>query len=450
MRSVAVVGAGISGLSAAYFLRRSCDVHVFEASDTTGGVLQTERTEGYLVEHGPNTIRGGKQPLEAIVEELELADERIYPGDTAKKRFIAKDGQPVQVPLNPLSLLTTSLFSCTAKARLLKEPFQSSAPAEKEETVREFIARRFGQEIVDYAVDPFMAGVYAGDPDELSAAHVLSRLYAWEQQHGSIIRGALFGKSADGEASAGDQRIFTFRGGLRRLPEALTDYLDNRLQLGTAVTELRPRGGKWQLTLEERAGQSRQSFDAVVLTVPLHRLDHLKLEIAADLEPLYEVPYPPLSTLALGFHRDQISHPLDGFGVLIPRKEPFQILGTLFSSSLAPDRAPENHVLLTTFIGGMRAPELTRLSTADLLQIARKDLENLLGVQGKPPFYRHIRHPHAIPQYVPGYQRVLDTLETLERDYRGLYFAGNFRDGISVGDAMASGEKAGKRLLRTL
>ena len=141
-----------------------------------------------------------------------------------------------------------------------------------------------------------------------------------------------------------------------------------------------------------------------------------------------------------------VGHPLDGFGVLIPKKEPFQILGSLFSSSLAPGRAPDDHVLLTSFIGGMRDPERAELGTADLIELTRKDLGNLLGIRGRPTFYRHITYPHAIPQYVPGYQRVLDTLEQLEHNYRGLYLAGNYRDGISVGDAVESGVKAAERL----
>ncbi len=445
MQSVAVVGAGISGLSAAYSLYESHEVHVFEADSRAGGVIRSERADGYLVEHGPNTIRGGGHALEKLIADLDLTDERIYPGDTAKKRFIARGGRPVQVPLNPLGLLTTSLFSTSAKLQLLREPFRPAGPRDTDETVAQFIERRLGREIVDYAVDPFMAGVYAGDPEQLSAHHVMKRLYEWEQAYGSIIRGALFDRSSNDEA-AGDKRIFTFPDGLQRLPDTLAERLAEHLWMNTSVRAVRPRGGKWQLTLDSAAGQRQHTFDAVVLTVPLHRLAEIRLEIALDLGELFDVPYPPLDVMALGFARDQVAHPLDGFGVLIPEKEPFQILGSLFSSSLAPGRAPDDHVLLTSFIGGMRNPEHTELSTADLIEMTRKDLGNLLGIRGRPRFYRHVQYAQAIPQYVPGYEQVLETLEQLEHDYRGLYMAGNYRDGISVGDAAASGVKAAGRV----
>ena len=448
MQSVAVVGAGITGLSAAYSLRKSHDVHIFEADSRAGGVIRSERADGYLVEHGPNTIRGGGPALEDLLENLGLAGERIYPGDTAKKRFIARRRRPIRVPLNPFSMMTTPLFSASAKLQLLKEPFRSGRSKETEETVGAFIERRFGREVVDYAVDPFMAGVYAGDPYRLSATHVMKRLYEWEREHGSIIRGALFGSSSGDNESSGDRRIFTFPEGLERLPDALSDRLAGQLHLNTPVRAIHPRGGKWRLTYDGTTDQHQRTFDAVVLTVPLHRLEAIDLRIAADLGRLYNVPYPPLSTFAIGFSRTQVSHPLDGFGVLIPQKEPFQILGALFSSSLAPGRAPEDHVLLTTFVGGMRSPELARLKTADLLELTRKDLGSLLGIRGKPTFYRHIQYAHAIPQYVLGYQDVLDTLEQIERDYRGLYLAGNFRDGISVGDAVGSGLSAADRVKR--
>lgn len=449
MPSVAIVGAGITGLTAAYRLQKKASVQVFEAQGQPGGVIQTNQTNGYLVEQGPNTVKGGARILEEVVQELDLANKRVYPGDTAKKRFVVKNGELVSVPLSPWAFLTTKLFSAGAKLRLLKEPFVASAPETPQESLASFVKRRFGQEFVDYGVNPFIAGVFAGDPENLSVAHVFPRLKELERAHGSVLRGAIFGRSRSNKPSSKtDRRIFTFRKGLQTLPQALYQEVRQSARLNTVVTGLTQRANQWHLHYRSNQKKHTETFDQVLLTLPLHQLVALNpLPSPVNLKPLQTVPYPPISVLSLAFKREDVHHPLDGFGVLIPQKEPFDILGTLFPSSLAPGRAPADQVLLTTYVGGMRAPAKARLSTSALLDLVQHDLDALLGLSGSPTFHRHTFWPKAIPQYTLDYAKVLQTIQALEENHPGLHITGNFRNGISVGDAMTAGAKAAENIL---
>jgi oxygen-dependent protoporphyrinogen oxidase len=277
-----------------------------------------------------------------------------------------------------------------------------------------------------------------------------------EADHGSLFRALLHtartsNGSGDDSARGASRGIFSFRDGLHTLPAALADTLDD-VQLNAPVTALRQDETRWHVATRTEDGATQMHFfDAVICTVPLHRLPELDFNTGVDLRPLEEVPYPPVSVLALGFRESDVEHPLDGFGMLVPStEEEMRILGTIFSSTLFPGRAPDGEVLLTTFVGGMREPELGRLNTSALRPIVENDLEALLGVRGDPTFVRRVTWERAIPQYVLGYDRVKDTLDRLESEHPGLYFAGNYRQGISVGDAMTSGAHAAHRARHSL
>jgi oxygen-dependent protoporphyrinogen oxidase len=222
--------------------------------------------------------------------------------------------------------------------------------------------------------------------------------------------------------------------------------------LNAPVRALTRHGNQWRVTVGgPHGGEDARTFDAIVSTVPLHRLAAMDVETPVDLDPLSDVWYPPLRVLALGYPQDAIAHPLDGFGMLVPPiEDDLNILGTIFSSTLFPGRAPDDHVLLTTFVGGGRAPKQTTLDRSQLQALVESDLDRLLGVKGPPVFRRHIHWPNAIPQYSPGYAQIKDTLAELERTHPRLAFAGNYRQGVSVGDALDSGTNAAHRLLNRL
>ena len=453
MPTVGVIGAGIAGLAAAYQLqRKGVSVHVFEASDRTGGVIRSERTDGFLVEHGPNSIRAGAAALETIIEDFDLQGERIWANDQADTRYVVRNGRPTPLPRSVRSFLTSSLFSTRAKLRLLAEPFigRSEQPLE-EQSVADFTRRRLGPEVLDYAVAPFVGGVFAGSPEDLSVQHAFRRLTELEDEYGSLflggIRRAL--SRSDGETQEVPSGLFSFRNGLQTLPDAMADALEPQISLNAPVRGLAHDSETWKVLVHPDGERQRsRTFDALICTVPLHQLSRMTVETPVDLGPLKDVSYPPLSVLALGYPREAIDHPLDGFGLLVPPVEDdLNILGSIFSSTLFPGRTPDDHVLLTTFVGGARAPDRATTETSALMSLVTTDLQRLLGVERAPIFRRHIHWPNAIPQYSLGYGAAKETLLALERHHPGLAFAGNYRQGVSVGDTLTSGLDAADRLL---
>jgi oxygen-dependent protoporphyrinogen oxidase len=454
MPTVGVIGAGIAGLAAAHQLREEgVAVRVLEASDRTGGAIQSERTEGFLVEDGPNTVRAGAPALEAIVDDLGLQDRRIWANDDADTRYVVRDGRPTPLPQSVSSFLSTDLFSIRAKLRLLAEPFIGRSEAD-DESVAHFTRRRLGREVLEYAIAPFVGGVFAGTPEDLSVRHAFRRLATLEDEYGSLFLGAVrraLSRNGSGDEDA-PSGLFSFRGGLQVLPNALTDALGDRVTLNAPVTSLHHDGSRWHVTVASPdEHEQTRTFDALVCTAPLHRLGEMDFDTPVDLTPFADVSYPPLSVLALGYPREAMDHPLDGFGMLVPPVEnDLNILGTIFSSTLFPGRAPDDHVLLTTFVGGGRAPEQATTETSAVQSTVERDLQHLLGVEESPVFRRHVHWSNAIPQYTIGYGHVKETLDELEHQHPRLAFAGNYRQGVSVGDALTSGVETADRLLDRL
>lgn len=447
----AVIGAGITGLTAAFRLRQmGMPVAVFEASRRVGGVIETVREAGFLAECGPNTLLETSPVLGELFRDLEVESRRLYADPDMKNRYIVRDRKPRPLPLSPKEFFTCGLFSWKAKSRLLLEPFLRRAPADAEESLAEFVQRRLGQEFLDYAINPFVAGVYAGKPESLSVVHAFPKLHALEQKYGSLIRGQILGareRKRRGDVEKQKAKMVTFDAGLQVLTDTLGRRLAQDLRFERRITELRRNADGWHVHWE--SGDSEGPFADVVVATPAFQMAKLRLRNGGEEtmpSMLAEVVYPPVASLVLGFRRDEVAHPLDGFGVLIPEKEGFHSLGAIFSSSLFPDRAPEGYVTLSCYIGGSRAPERAHESPDALVDHVLEDLRTLLGVTGSPVFVHHRTYEKAIPQYQVGYGRFKDYLGRLEKDYPGLHFAGHCRDGISLSDSIASGHNVADRI----
>lgn len=445
---VAVIGAGITGLSAAVELRaRGARVTVYESAARVGGVITTRRQDGYLVEAGPTSLTT-TPALEHLIDRLGLESQRLSPSPLATRRYIVRDGVPVPLPSGPGSLVSSRALSASAKLSLLKEPFVTADRSSGDESIASLVRRRLGNEILTYMVNPFVAGIYAGNPERLSARYAMPMLYHAERRHGSL----LFGGMKEARARAGVVRrkgITSFVDGLATLPEAMAASLGDRVQLRTRVTTLAREGDGWRVSVERDGASDSRFFDTVVWAGPAHRLTELALpEVARGaLAPAMALRHPPLCTLALGFRREQVVHPLDGFGVLCPEIEQRTVLGVLFSSSVFPGRAPAGHVLVTCFVGGERSPHLGAMPLDQLLPKVREDLRTLLGASGEPTFVHHQQWPRAIPQYELGHEAVVQGAERVESAMPGLYLTGQWRAGVALGDCIAQGQATAARIV---
>jgi oxygen-dependent protoporphyrinogen oxidase len=441
MKPVAIAGAGISGLTAAFYLqKRGIPVVVYEASDRCGGMIDTTSRGGFLAESGPNTILTNSVAVPTLIHDLDLDGRRLLPTGNGSIRYIVRDRRPIPLPASPAGAVGTKILSFGAKLRVLAEPLIPRG-AGNDESLSGFVRRRLGQEFLDYLIDPFVAGVYAGDPDRLSASHAFPKMTDMELRYGSLIKGAVLGAKERRQRNApikSEPRMFTLDRGLKALPERLQARLNGAIRLKCPVLRIDKTGEGWQV--QSPAGA--ESYSGVVLSSPAHQL----MPLFPDFEGLEQVYYPPIARIALGFRRSQVAHSLAGFGALVPKLEGMNILGVLFSSAMFPNRAPEDHVLLTVFAGGARNAALAQRPEEEIARIAVEDLRTLLGVEGQPVYTDVLKVERSIPQYNVGYGAVKDLIQRAESRSPGLFVAGSFSHGISVSDCIAGGAAAAERV----
>ncbi|MEN9842150.1 MAG: hypothetical protein RL376_1950 [Verrucomicrobiota bacterium] len=446
---VAILGAGLTGLSAAWHLRRAGrEVVVFEAGPAPGGVIRSERDpQGWLIESGPNSVQETPAIAE-LIRVLDLSGVRQPAAPAAKNRYIVRDRELRALPASPPAFLRTNLFSLRTKLRLLRELFHPRLPRLNDLPLADFFREHFGPELLDYALDPFVSGIYAGDPARLSARHSFPSLWKAEQEHGSIIRGMIATrreKRARGETT-GPTPIISFTEGLATLPRALAAALPpGSLRLNSEVQKISPSQQGWIL---DAAPEER--FSRIVLALPPAALARLHIGAPgaqASLASINHIEQPPVTSLFLGYRREDVAHPLDGFGVLLPSKEKSPLLGVLFNSTLFPGRAPAGHVALTVMLGGLRQRELAAHPLEYQLPIVQRELAKLLGVKGEPVRVARAHWPRAIPQYQLQHDTHLEVVHAAEKRYPGLYIGGPVRDGIGLPACVAAGERLARAAL---
>jgi oxygen-dependent protoporphyrinogen oxidase len=445
LKPVAIIGAGITGLTAAFYLKRKgIPVVVYESSGRVGGVIQSLRKDGYIAEFGPNTLLETSPKIGQLVRDAGLQSRRLDPDPKAEARYVVRYKRPIAMPSSPMGFLTTELFSAKAKLAVLREPFRARRRDGVEESIAQFVVRRFNQEFLDHAIDALVAGIYAGDPHKLSVKHAFPKLKALEDKYGSMIKGQIFGareRKKRGEVAKDRAPKFSFDDGLQVLPDALAEQLGTALQTNTSVEAISQTNEGWSVTSKRDGQEFHAEHSAVVYAGTAFRMSALKVEsrLPLNLAAFSEIRYPPVASVVLGFRREDVAHPCEGFGMLIPKVEGFKILGTIFSSSLFPNRAPTGHLTLTSYIGGERYPELASLPPEKLYELTREDLRVLLGARGKPTFQHSVFYPRAIPQYNVGYGRFRALMTEIESKVTGLFLAGHYRDGVSLSDSILSG-----------
>lgn len=453
---VLVLGAGVSGLTTAWLLnRQGRKVLVLDASPRVGGAIQSERREGFLVEAGPNSTLETTPLLTSLIRDLGIEDRKMYASDASSNRYILKHGRLVALPTGAVGFLRTPLFSAHTKLGLFREPFLPPAPKDSDETLSDFVLRRLGREFLDYAINPFVAGVYAGDPTRLSVRAAFPKLHELEQKYGSLLKGMIKGareRKKRQEQSKQSARMFSFRDGMQTLTDALAQDLP-RVLTGHRVHSIAPLPGSDGFRVEGMSANGPFSLSApsLVMAMPSYvAADLVRETLPEALLALEGIVYPPVAVVQTAHRPTGGMHPLDGFGFLVPQVEHRDILGTIFTSTIFRDRGPDGYAVLTSFVGGMRQPDHARISQQEILELVLQEQTRLLGTPAQPAFSAVTTWDRAIPQYMQGHLDRIKILESLEDRHPGLAFCANYRGGISVGDCVKSAHATAERLATLL
>jgi len=440
---IVVIGGGISGLACAWRLRKlGAEVVLLESEERTGGVIRSVRREGALFEAGPQSFLL-TPALAQLTRELELEDQ-LQVANPRAPRFVVIGGRLQKVPLGPLSFLFSGLVSGGTKSRLLSEPFHHTTPPDDDESIADFIRRKFGAELLDRLVAPMVAGIYAGDPERLSLRSAFPSLHSWEEQHGSLIRGMFKSRPSGGGNSRGG--LATFAPGNETLVARLAERLGDSVRRSSRALSLgrAPEGSPARFeVICNRAGQ-RETIPAgaVVVAAPAHVAAALLAPLVPAAADLARIEYAPVAVVAGSYMTEHLKSPLNGFGFLVPRAERLRILGTVWNSSLFPGRTPEGQTLLTSFVGGMTDPAAGALPDEPLYQTVESELRRVLGIILAPRIRFAQRWPQAIAQYNLGHSALIRRVLAALSECPGLHLAGSYLEGPAIGACVASANRA--------
>jgi len=454
-KKIIVIGAGISGLTTAYLLsKKGFDVIILEKNTSVGGSIESVFENGFLFDRGPNSALETTPVIGQLIRELNLENELLYASKQANKRYILRDNILHSLPMSPQGLIKTKLFSAKAKLRLMAEPFIGRSNDGYYQSLAEFVKRRLGQEFLDYAINPFVAGVYAGRPEDLSVKSAFPKLYALEEKYGGLIVGTVRSireRKKRTEVAKQSAKMLSFRSGMIALPKAIEKYFGNNVLLASEVISVDKNEQGYSVSYQQNGTISKIDCDAVLSTIPSYTSSSLFTKYDKDFKTHADaIYYPPVLVYYLVYDRKDIKQDLDGFGFLIPAKENKSFLGALWSSIIFSDRTDESKAAFTLFVGGSRNPEFVKEERTSLLSNVRKELEALMGITSDPVFTSERFWEKAIPQYNLGYIEHERFFDDFEKRNPGLFISGNFRGGISVGDCVKNAELVTEKILKQL
>ena len=455
---LAVVGGGISGLTTALAcldLARQRGlatprITVLESAPVVGGKIRTLHEEGFTCEWGVNGFLAKEPKTLELCQRLNLQD-RLFPAaDAFNNRYIYTGGRLRSVQMHPLKFLLSGLLPVSAMLRLMCEPWIPRRTGAGDESVADFARRRVGPVGLQVLVDPMQTGIFGGDPEQMSVASCFPRVVEVERDYGSLIGG--MAKIARERKAAGQQgpsagpsgHLTSFKGGMEVLIQALAEQLGHRVRTGAAVQRLARTEHGFRLT-----GEGLElDVDQVVLACPAHAATGITAELDPELSQLLDqIPYAPMAVVCLGYPRQAVAHPMDGFGFLAPRTAGLRILGALWTSSIFPGRSPDDTVLIRVMVGGARDPEVMQLDDDQLVQLVHGELGTAMGAGDRPSFVRIFRHQRAIPQYVLGHGQRLAQLEQRLARLPGLLITGNAYKGVGVNDCAREAWEVAARVL---
>ena len=436
---IAIIGAGLTGLTTAFWLTRAGKkIQIIERQDRAGGQIRTFQENGFVYESGPNTGVVSYPEVAELFAALSPDCTLETAREESKKRWIWKGNKFHALPSGLLSAVTTPLFTLYDKFRILGEPFRTKG-TNPDESVAELAARRLGKSFVDYAVDPFLSGVYAGNPHTLVTRHALPKLYNLEQDYGSFIKGSIakakLPKSERDKLAT--KKVFSAVGGLERLAEALVKAIGKeQITLSASEVKIQPQGKQWLITYRTPEGEQALIANQVVTTCGAYALpDLLPFIPKEDIGQISNLHYAPIIQASVGFHN---THGLQfgAFGGLVPSKEKRDVLGILFPSACFVGRSPEEGALFSFFIGGVRHADMLDWSDEKLKDMILKNIHSMLKfpADAQPDLIKIHRHQKAIPQYEKSSEARFKMIEELQNRYPGLILAGNIKGGIGMAD----------------
>lgn len=450
-KKITVLGAGISGLAAAYWLKKDgFDIHILEAKSEPGGAMETVSKNGFTIDFGPNSGLETTPLISKLAEEVGIKDKMIYANDKSNKRYILKNDELYALPTSPPAFLSTKLFSAKAKLRVMGEPFVGKSEDGYYQSIAEFVERRLGKEFLEYAIDPFVSGVFAGDPYKLSVKSAFPKLYRLEEVYGGLVKGMIKGareRKQRNEESKQSAKMFSFIDGMQSFPKAIAQTFENQIEYNVKISSIDKNESGYKINYNINDENKSLTTDIVLSAMPAHKAAAMFTKFDSEFEKhATDIVYPPVLVLYLGYKKEQIKRALDGFGFLIPSKMGKNFLGAIWSSTIFENRAPEDYASFTLFVGGARKPNLFDEPTETIINRAVKEFSEIMNVDSEPELKEYREWHKAIPQYNLGYIEHENYFERFEKRNPGIFLSGNYRGGISVGDCVKNSEIVAEKI----
>jgi oxygen-dependent protoporphyrinogen oxidase len=451
MKRVAIIGGGISGLSALHFLRHNhpeaFTVTLYEKESRLGGTIGTARDNGFVSDWGPNGFLDKIPQTLQMINELGLDDLLEPAAPRAERRFIYRGGKLHEISPSPLKFLRSSILSVPGRLRLVAEPFIAQKKSDTDESVFDFAARRIGLEAAENMVGPMVSGIFGGDARNLSLRACFPVMVEMEKEYGSLFKALLARKKANKDASAAGPsgRLTSFKNGLYTLVEVMHDKYRDFIETGVEIIGVDKNDDGYRLFF--RQGKPEE-YDAVVCAAPAYAAEKIFAIMDGELAKLLKsIPYASVNVVCSGWRREVVRHDLAGFGFLIPRNQGKRILGSIWTSSIFKNRSPEGMVQLRTMVGGATDPEAVSLSGEELERLVNGELGDILGLESKPDYTKIFKYERGIPQFILGHPDKMTRLEKLRANHPGLYFTGNAYEGVGLNDCVLRSEKVVGRLV---
>ena len=447
MKNIAIVGGGISGLAAAWFITKkfpNYKVTLLESENRLGGKIQSSKEQGFLFEHGPNGFMDSRQEMVDFCDDLDLQSEMVNSDDNAANRFVIKNGKLSALPKKPPQIFTSGFLPLSAKLRLMTEPFRGKSKKE-DESLYEFCDRRLGNHVAEYLIDPFTSGVFGADCRKISTKSAFAALWNMEQEYGSIFKGMR--RKMKEQKGKKQGKLRSFKDGMEVLVKALKDKLSSKIdvKLNAKVLDLQEKGSTYVLSADIAGEKQTLEFDLVVLSCPARPCGKILSSLNSDLgSKISEISYSAITVVPQGYNKPQ-PEVTNAFGYLVPSAEKNKIMGNLFDASVFPFRAPENSFSIRTMLGGGKDPEIINFSDDDVYKLILEENRQTLGIDYDADFKTIIRWKEAIPVYEMNHWRLIEKLEQFT-EKKGIFVTGNAFYGVSMNDCVTSAIKTADKI----